>query len=122
MTSNNDLFMIEFKNGIIEVKKNHDIKVKIFESLLIFSEKFTKTIEFTRKNLTFILVYNENVKHGQVQFEDTELDVIQKTVFGLAKTQKAHFGLGRFKKLYFKEVHTYSKAEFESEFVAKYCI
>jgi hypothetical protein len=122
MASPNDLFFIEFKNGIIEALKNYEIKVKIYESLLLFSEKFVQTVDFTRKKLTFILVYNENVKHGPVQFENTGLNIIQKTLFALANTQKIRFGLYRFDKMYFKEVHTYSKAEFESEFVARYCI
>jgi hypothetical protein len=123
MTPHNDLFMIEFKNGKIEVLKNYEIKVKIYESLLIFSEKFTTTTEFTRNNLTFILVYNEDVKHGQKQYNNnTELKKIKDTLSNFAQVPIIHFGLGRFKKLYFKEVYTYSKAEFESEFVKKYCI
>jgi hypothetical protein len=122
MTSRNEFFMIEFKNGIIEALKKYKIKVKIFESLLILSEKFSQTIEFMRNNFTFILVYNEGVEHGTDQFEDTGINAIQDTLFSLAQTRKIRFGLYHFKKLYFKEVYTYSKAEFESEFVAKYCV
>jgi hypothetical protein len=121
LTSQNELFMIEFKNGVIKAKKSYEIKVKIFESLLMLSEKFSRTIDFMRNNLIFILVYNENVKHGPVQFEDTGINKIQGTLFNLAHIRKIRFGLHRFKKLYFKNVFTYSKAEFESEFVAKYC-
>jgi hypothetical protein len=120
-SSSNGLFLIEFKNGIIEALKNYEIKVKIFESLLLLSEILNATIKFTRDHLTFILVYNENVQHGQKQFEDTGINSIQTRLFSLAKTRKIRFGLHRFKKLYFKEVYTYTKAEFNREFVLKYC-
>jgi len=116
-----EYFLIEFKNGEIEAKKNYEIKVKIFESLLMLSEKFSKTIEFTRNNLIFILVYNENVKHGSKQFEDTGINIIQNSLYNLANIHLIRFGLHRFKTLYFKDVYTYSKSEFESEFVTKYC-
>jgi hypothetical protein len=118
----NDIFMIEFKNGKIEALKNYKIKVKIYESLLMLSEKFDQTIKFMRNNLSFILVYNENVKHGHDQFEDTGFNNLQNYLFRLANKRLIRFGLYRFKELYFKEVYTYSKAEFESEFVNKYCI
>jgi len=122
MTKYNELFMIEFKNGIIEVLKNYEIKVKIYESLLILCEKLSQTIEYMRKNLSFILVYNENVKHGAKQFDDTGLNEIKMELLKLANEHIIRFGLNHFNKLYFKEVNTYTKAEFESEFVSKYCI
>jgi len=85
-------------------------------------QRRAKTIEFTRNNFTFVLVYNENVSHGPKQFEDTGITAIQTAVFKLAGIRKIRFGLHRFAKLYFKEVYTYSKAEFKAEFVDKYCI
>jgi hypothetical protein len=120
-SSSNGLFLIEFKSGIIEALKNYEIKVKIFESLLLLSEILNETIKFTRDHLIFILVYSENVPHGQKQFEDTGISSIQTRLFSLAKIRKIRFGLHRFKKLYFKEVYTYTKAEFNREFVSKYC-
>ena len=122
MIAEDNWFMIEFKNGIIEVKKNYEIKMKIIESLLIFSEIFSQTTQFTRNNVTFILVYNEKIQHGKKQFEDTGLNALKNPLFKLAKIPRMRFGLHRFKNLYFKEVHTYSKKEFETEFIAKYCI
>jgi len=122
MTKYSELFMIEFKNGKIEALKEYTIKTKIFESLLIFCEKLSLTIEYMRKNLSFILVYNENIIHGPKQYEDTDLNKIQMSLFNLAGIPMIRFGLNHFKKLYFKEVYTYTKAEFESKFVSKYCI
>ena len=122
MTAQNELFLIEFKNGKIEARKNQDIKIKIFESLLMLSEEFSRTIEFTRDNLELILVYNENANHGPKELADTGLNAIKMIVCNLAHIRMIRFGLHRFKKLYFKDVYTYSKAEFKSEFVDKYCV
>jgi hypothetical protein len=47
--------LIEFKNGVIDDLKNYEIKVKIFETLLILTERLGKTIQFTRNYVTFIL-------------------------------------------------------------------
>jgi hypothetical protein len=122
MAAQNNWFMIEFKNGIIKAKKSYEIKVKIFETLLMLLDIFSWTISFLRNNATFILVYNEEVQHGEKQFEDTGINAIKDPVFNLARMRRVRFGLHRFKKLYFKEVYTYSKKEFETEFVAKYCM
>ncbi|GHT61350.1 hypothetical protein FACS1894109_19830 [Spirochaetia bacterium] len=122
MSASGELFLIEFKNGRIEAKKNFEIKVKIFESLLILLEKLDKTIEFTRRNLTFILVYNEDISHGQSQFDNTDgLLAIQHNIFALSRSPMIRFGLHRFKNIYFKEIYTYSRAEFEANFVLKFC-
>jgi len=118
MNKQKELFLIEFKNGVIEAKKNYEIKMKIIESLLLLSEEFSETIKFTRKNMAFILVYNEDVEHGSKEFNNMGINSLQKVLFDLARIRKIRFGLHRFKKLYFKEVYTYSKAEFESEFIA----
>jgi hypothetical protein len=122
MTSQNEFFMIEFKNGVIDPKKNYEIKVKILESLLMISEKLSKTTDFMRNNMNFILVYNENITHGQEQYENTGVRRVSGPVHKRALVREIHFGLHRFKKLYFKDVFTYSKKEFETEFVYKYCV
>jgi hypothetical protein len=125
MANNKDFFIIEFKNGDIYALKNYEIKVKIFESLLMLSERFSETIKFMRDNMSFILVYNEEAKHGEKQFrdigEDASKQLIHDSIFKHAKEHLIRFGLYHFKKLYFKDVFTYSKKEFESEFVSKYC-
>jgi ribosomal protein S17E len=122
MTPENEYFMIEFKNGKIEAKINYEINVKILESLLMLSEKFTETIAFTRNNMNFILVYNENIEHGQEQYDNTRVSQVSVHVFKRAHISIIRFGLHRFKKLYFKNVFTYTKSEFQSEFVSTYCI
>jgi hypothetical protein len=113
MVSPGEFFLIEFKNGTIDDLKNYEIKVKIFETLLILTERLDKTIQFTRDHVTFILVYNE---------EAAQKFYIHKEVFSHTTDFKIDMGLGRFEKIYFKSVNVYSKAEFETHFVSQYCL
>jgi hypothetical protein len=87
--------------------------VKIFETLLILTEKLGKTIQFTRDHLTFILVYNENMAHKFY---------IHRKLFSHTSDYKVDMGLGRFEKIYFKSVNVYSKSEFEAFFSSRYFI
>lgn len=57
---NGHLYMIEFKNGEID---NKEIRNKVIESLLIFCDITKNTIEFTRQNMDFILIYNPDLIH-----------------------------------------------------------
>jgi len=107
-----EYFLIEFKNGQLERIDVYEIKVKIFESLLMLSSMFSQTIDLMRDNLIFVLVYNEDII--------SSIEKIHKKLFGLADVSKRKFGLHRFEKIYFRSVRIYSKAEFELEFVNKY--
>lgn len=112
------LYFMEFKNGVMrgEIKK---VKDKIRDSLLIFCDIANMHISETRKLLDFILVYNEekNSKSHQKQkpivIEDDSRVSIGKHFANKAHDEFILFGLENFKKLYFKEVHTYNKKEFE---------
>jgi hypothetical protein len=108
-----EFFMIEFKNGDF---KNKDIRIKMLESLLLLSEKSSGISNFAQDNLYFILVYNEAVRYKNAGVKN-----VSKHVDKQANEHEILFGLSRFKGLYFKDVFTYSKAEFESEFVSKRC-
>jgi hypothetical protein len=110
MQSENEWFLIEFKNGKIDKEKIFQIRGKIFQSLLLLTEKLDRTIRFTRENLSFILVYNENI---------ARID-IGKSLYKLAGNSNFFpFGLEGLKKLYFKEVYVWNKKEFDSNFVKK---
>jgi hypothetical protein len=120
MTPQKEFFMIEFKNGRIGKRECYEIREKVFESLLMLSEKFVETIKYMRDNMNFILVYNEDVAHEQGQLENRDgIRQFCGPLYKRARVPVVLFGLRRFKKLYFKDVFTYSRAEFESEFVGK---
>jgi hypothetical protein len=112
--SENEWFLIEFKNGKI---KKREIMEKIFESLLLLTEKLDKTIGFTRKNLTFILVYNEDISK-----EDETRRGLVKSIYKLTNSQFFPFGFDDFEKIYFKEVYEWNKKEFDSNFVKKHLV
>ena len=112
MRAENEWFLIEFKNGKINKGKIFQIKGKIFQSLLLLTEKLDKTIQFTRGNLNFILVYNENISRVE----------IGKSLSKLAgNSNHSLFGLDGLQKLYFKEVYVWNKEEFDLNFVKQYC-
>ena len=129
---NGRLMFIEFKDGHMD-KEIYDVRRKIFESLLIVLDILDKTIKYSRDNISYILVYNEQVNEEYINkiietrkkeeakklgknevLESSAFNLLSKTISNYANYQMDIFGLEKhFKKLYFKDVHTYSKEEFE---------
>jgi hypothetical protein len=115
MHTETDWFLIEFKNGKIDTKMQHQIKGKILHSLLLLTEKLNKTIDFTRNNVHFVLVYNEALEH-------TARISIGNSLCTLAGGTRFYpFGLDGLQKLYFKNVFAWGKEEFATAFVDTYC-
>ena len=117
---------IEFKNGYMEKGKGPELKEKIYDSLLILMDIIDENISYTREHLNYILVYNgvknsdnENINPKTTMQDSPAREEISKSIFKLAKDRKIGFGLDKFKVYCFKEVATYTKEEFEQEFVAK---
>ena len=115
-----DIIFIEFKNGSMRNEKRK-VKDKIRDSLLLFGDITGIGISHMRKYGTFILVYNE----GKNPLTDQEkrargvgesspsLIKIARYFSDKAEEEFIRFDLERFKKLYFKNVYTYSKERFE---------
>ena len=59
-SNSGEMYLIEFKNGSISRKVKSDARLKIVESLLILTDILGVNLSYTRQNLSFILVYNEN--------------------------------------------------------------
>lgn len=121
----NDTF-IEFKNGYMEKRKGPELKEKIYDSLLILTDIIGENISYTREHLNYILVYNgvknsdnENINPKTKVQESQAREQISKSIFDRSKGRRIDFGLDKFKGYCFKEVATYTKEEFEQEFVAK---
>jgi hypothetical protein len=116
MQSENEWFLIEFKNGNIDKEKVFQVRGKIFQSLLLLTEKLDKTIGFTRGNLNFILVYNENIVKNTARIS------IGNSLYNLAGNSKFFpLGFDGLQRLYFKDVYVWNKKEFDSNFIKKYC-
>lgn len=107
---------IEFKNGKVN---NRNIKDKIRDTLLIFSDITGINIDYSRNNIDLIVVYNleknplpNQFKKGKLQETPSRI-AIAKHFAAKAKEPVILFDLERYKKLYFREIRTYSQEEFE---------
>jgi len=125
---------IEFKNGKlldksnrIDIKKLKDIELKILNSMFVLGDIEGKSLNTLKEITNYILVYNEdknlpNEKNSISEIgnyfvnQGSSLSVGKNT---LDKDEIICFGLEKFKGYCFKNVHTYSKEEFEEKFVKK---
>lgn len=105
-------YFIEFKNGKMNKAIIYNVYNKIYDSLLIFNDLINSNISFCRENVYFILVYNKDKNP-----EDTSRSAIAASISNKANKGFIRFGLEKFKKLYFREVFTYTEEEFEKLFL-----
>lgn len=126
---NDVIYFIEFKNGkIVERKDNDDdrtiynIKYKVRDSLLIYNDLLKTQISETRKNVIFILVYNEEknpIIHTNNSQNEKSKKFIHKTLQSKSAKENIRFKMEQFEKIYFKEVHTYTEKEFD-DYIKKF--
>lgn len=110
MTTPDCLVLVEFKNGKMKTEKSNVIN-KVRDSLLILCDIIEKSISYTRKNMKFILVYNESKNCSS-------RNRIAKHFSHKANEPFISFGMETFKEIYFKEVYTYTELEFEQYLVS----
>lgn len=120
------LVFVEFKNGFINRKKILEIWKKIYDSMLIFTDITSTGISYTREHMNYILVYNETVNQDNDIDENLKkkcnttvqpspsFDAFAKNVGKYANEEYVCFGLKMFQNYCFKEVHTYTKSEFDT--------
>lgn len=94
---------IEFKNGDLshEIKK---VKKKIRDSILMFCDITDSNMRYTRENMVFILVYNE---------EKSPKSNIKAHFTQKAQMETVRFGLSVYGGSYFKRIHTLTAKEFD---------
>ena len=115
------IYFVEFKNGVMNKAEVFHVYNKIYDSLLMFNDIIKENVSFCRDNVIFILVYNESknsCREDSVKKEDSSKAVIAKYFHAKAKKKYVRFDLDRFKKLYFRDVFTYTEKEFEEAFLA----
>jgi len=123
---NGDMYFIEFKSGRMDNNKIYGVRQKIYDSLLILTDIIDEGISYTRQNLNYILVYNETknpldeTKKEEPQFSPSRTAIGKYFVEEKGQENFIRFGLKRFEKLYFKNVFTVTKEEFENDFVKKW--
>ncbi len=103
------IYLVEFKNGSIE---NREIERKVRDSVLIFQSITGTQLEYTRNNVRFVLVYNEDKHILKPQDERAR---------HLANMGKVDFcifaGLSHLRGFCFKSVFAYNQREFEKRIV-----
>ena len=114
---------IEFKNGWIGGKIQIGLTRKIYDSLLIFQDIMRKGLGYTRKNMDYILVYNEYKHYEKSEGQERNVqesksrDRIAKMLSEKGDTHFIRFGLEKFQKYCFRNVFTYTKKEFEEKYL-----
>lgn len=109
----NKWYFIEFKNGTIQ---KDEIYRKLYDSLIMLMEwKIIPDFDFIRRNINYILVYNEG-KYGKVQ-KSPAREQNYGYFMSLAKQEEKLFEIDKFEKYLFNETHTYTQNLFEEKFV-----
>lgn len=106
-----NLLFIEFKNGCIK-KEKENIRIKLWESLLIICDILGCTLSNIRSKSDFILVYNEQKNSPKCSSMSPSFEKIAQNVGRLAKERKIRFGFEQLKKIYFRDVMTLTEKEF----------
>ncbi|MCR5767285.1 MAG: hypothetical protein K6G45_02200 [Lachnospiraceae bacterium] len=102
--TNNGMYIIEFKNGSFS---NTEISQKANNSIMLFNLITGKQIDFTRNNISFVLVYNREAK--KLDYRDEKaLHIAQMAKIGLPL-----FGTDKLKSFSYKNVYMLAKDEFD---------
>lgn len=91
-------YFIEFKNGTIPSV-----------------DKGTHCFNFIRKNINYILVYNE-LKYGKTQ-PSSARDRTYEYIFNLAKQEERLFEIEKFEGYLFHKTYTYTENSFHNKFI-----
>jgi len=102
----NKLIFVEFKNGNVKNVKN--LKEKLKDSLLVFSNIVDVDLKFCRKYLEYIVVYNYEKNKPNKEY----MEGIAKPFSKLAKDEIILWGLGIMEDICVSKVHTYTVDEF----------
>ena len=128
---NNKFIFIEFKNGSFSVNEKNfkekelpQLELKIVGSMYILQEITGKSFKELREITDYILVYNKEKNPHIFSAVDMGNYIVNLGTLNNKKItnpkEGISFGLEKFKGYCFKNVHTYSKEEFEEKFVRKY--
>lgn len=114
------IYFIEFKNGRINNKAEDQIHNKISDTTLIFNELMHTTLDFERKKVEFILVYNEK-KNRLTEKEiinnissSPYFSLLSESVNLLGNNHLIRFRMHRFIRTFFLDVYTVDESEFKN--------
>lgn len=105
-------YFIEFKNG--GIKKN-DIYKKAYDSVIMLLDwKIFSNIEFVRKNVEYILVYNKSKQELDSLALSHHYDYLER----LSQEEEQLFDVDKLQGFLFLATHTYTKELFQKKFIA----
>lgn len=105
LENHGDIVFIEFKNGDFT---SNEIKEKGNESMMIFCDVTGTNISDTRKNVDFILVYNETVKPLRPEQEKA------RRMARLSGEPYVRFDMEKHEGLCFRKIRTLDRNEFRT--------
>lgn len=111
------LAILEFKNGNLNNESVSSFHNKVRDSLLILCDIIDKTISFTRKEVDFVLVYNEDKNPTLKGALELQPSPSREKIINHSETKANQLlitdGLNGFQGIYFREVYTYAVEQFE---------
>lgn len=126
------LYFIEFKNGTLVNKIESfkdELKLKFYCSLFVLLDSgVIADYEYSRKNINFILVYNdaknilqEKQDSASSKQEEYTFETFADRYYELAGKPPVLFNLDEnYKGLLFRSVNTYNQQQFEKFFLSRY--
>lgn len=103
------LYFIEFKNGVLSGEERAKIREKLSNSILLFSDIVNLTFSNFREECIFILVYNKSKN----SFSGVSKQKIADYVINRSENAVCRFDMDKLKPFLVKEVKTYTPEEFE---------
>ena len=104
------IVFIEFKNGSMKNEKK-GVKEKMKDSMFILVDLLDSTIEYVRRNVAFVVVYNKEKNPRSSPSMDTFSDIVAK----LGHDRICRFGFDNYRKLYFEKIVTYNNEQFNKD-------
>ena len=104
------IVFIEFKNGSMKNEKK-GVKEKMKDSMFILVDLLDSTIEYVRRNVAFVVVYNKEKNPRSSPSMDTFSDIVAK----LGHDRICRFGFDNYRELYFGKIVTYNNEQFNKD-------
>ena len=128
--TNNQIFLIEFKNAKIDQKQKHGLHLKLKDSLLILTSLFELDLKEFQKRLNYIVVYCEEKNDVSSQCHDFAAEngipasyknrnLRKKIAKRTSKKYLAFWGLSKYEHSLVNEVYTLNEHEFSKYYDSK---
>lgn len=125
------IYLIEYKSGGVDFKELFNIHMKVNGSAFLLMDILDEPLEYLRKNVEYVLVYNPEKKHTvkcydatgvldkkEVNFSSARVNISSR-LNERAKIEHIQFDLKRYIHFLYCNVHTFTPRQFENFFKIK---